>query len=266
MNQKNSEKETGSNSGSAEKTQESKGNAKAKHMPFTDHLEELRMRLFKIIGSIVGTGLICYIFAPRILNILTGPAPEGIVLQYLRPTGGFIIYLKVSFFAGVLISMPVIIYQFWQFIAPGLFPNEKKRVIPIVFFTVFSFAVGAIFAYSIVIPMGLQFLSTFQTETMVPNWTVDDFISFVTMLMMVFGLVFELPLVALFLGKIGLIDAKMMVKYRRHALFGAVVFGAVLTPPDFITQIALAIPLWLLYEISIVLVRIFCKKSTEEDI
>lgn len=266
MNQKNSEKETGSNSGSAEKTQESKGNAKAKHMPFTDHLEELRMRLFKIIGSIVGTGLICYIFAPRILNILTGPAPEGIVLQYLRPTGGFIIYLKVSFFAGVLISMPVIIYQFWQFIAPGLFPNEKKRVIPIVFFTVFSFAVGAIFAYSIVIPMGLQFLSTFQTETMVPNWTVDDFISFVTMLMLVFGLVFELPLVALFLGKLGLIDSKMMTKYRRHALFGAVVFGAVLTPPDFITQIALAIPLWLLYEISIVLVRIFCKKSTEEDI
>jgi len=266
MNKTNSEKETTSNSGSSEKKQESRESKKEKHMPFTDHLEELRMRLFKVIGSIVGSGLICYIFADRILNILTGPAPEGIVLQYLRPTGGFIIYLKVSFFAGVLISMPVIIYQFWQFVAPGLFPNEKKRVFPIVLFTVLCFTVGAVFAYSIVIPLGLQFLITFQTETMVPNWTVDDFISFVTMLMLVFGLVFELPLVALFLGKIGLIDSKLMVKYRKHALFGAVVFGAVLTPPDFITQIALAIPLWLLYEISIVLVRVFCAKPEEEDI
>lgn len=239
---------------------------KEKHMAFTDHLEELRKRLFKIIGTVVVLGFVSYFFAENILAVLTRPLPEGAVLQYLRPTGGFLIYIKVSFFSSLLLSMPVIIYQFWQFVAPGLFPKEKKYVLPVIFFTVFCFAIGATFSYLVVIPLGLQFLQAFQTEFMVPNWTIDEFISFVTMLMLVFGLVFELPLVALFLGRIGIINSKMMSKYRRHALFGAIVFGAILTPPDFITQLALAIPLWILYEISIIIVKFLGSKPSEDDI
>lgn len=239
---------------------------KERHMAFTDHLEELRQRLFKIIGTVVVLGFVSYFFAENILAVLTRPLPEGQVLQYLRPTGGFLIYIKVSFFSSLLLSMPVIIYQFWQFVAPGLFPKEKKYVLPVILFTIICFAIGATFSYLVVIPLGLQFLQAFQTEFMVPNWTIDEFISFVTMLMLVFGLVFELPLVALFLGRIGIINSKMMSKYRRHALFGAIVFGAILTPPDFITQLALAIPLWILYEISIILVRFLGSKPSEDDI
>lgn len=239
---------------------------KERHMAFTDHLEELRRRLFKIIGTVVVLGFVSYFFAENILAVLTRPLPEGQVLQYLRPTGGFLIYIKVSFFSSLLLSMPVIIYQFWQFVAPGLFPKEKKYVLPVILFTIICFAIGATFSYLVVIPLGLQFLQAFQTEFMVPNWTIDEFISFVTMLMLVFGLVFELPLVALFLGRIGIINSKMMSKYRRHALFGAIVFGAILTPPDFITQLALAIPLWILYEISIILVRFLGSKPSEDDI
>ena len=237
---------------------------KEKYMPFTEHLEELRKRLFICIGVIVSFSLVAYFFSPELLEFLTKPNP-GVQLQFLRPTGGFIVHLKVSFFAGLIFSIPVLIYQFWQFIAPGLFLNEKKYVFPVIFFTILCFVVGALFAYFVVLPFGLTFLLGFETESIEARWTIDDFISFVTMMMIVFGIVFELPLVAMFLGKIGIINHAMMSQYRRYAIFGAIVFGAVLTPPDFITQLALAIPLWILYELSIVLVRITGKKSVQDD-
>lgn len=238
---------------------------KEKYMPFTEHLEELRKRLFICIGSIVAFGAVSYYFSSDLLEILTRPNPGG-QLQILKPTGGFIVHLKVSLFSGLLCSLPVLIYQFWNFVSPGLFNKEKKYLFPVIFFTVFSFAVGSIFAYFVVLPFGLQFLLGFETETIKAQWTIDDFISFVTMMMIVFGIVFELPMVAMFLGKIGLINHKTMSEYRRYAIVGAVIFGAVLTPPDFITQIALAIPLWILYEISIVIVRITGKQDDNDDI
>jgi len=211
--------------------------------------------------------LISYIFSEKLLDFLTKPKPNpDVPLQILKPTGGFLIHIKVAFFAGIVFSIPVLIYQFWQFVAPGLFTKERKYIFPIILFSVICFVTGALFAYFIVIPLGLKFLLGFETESMIANWTIDEYISFITMLMIVFGVVFELPMVALFLGKIGIINHKIMSKYRRYALFGALVFGAVLTPPDFITQLALAIPLWILYEVSIVLVRIFGKKPSENDI
>jgi len=264
-NDTNAEKDSEAKNDSSENKRKEKELKKEKHMPFTEHLEELRMRLFKCIGSVVGFGLASYIFSDRILQILTRPNP-GVQLQILKPTGGFLIHLKVSFFAGVIISIPVLLYQFWQFVAPGLFKKERRFVFPIIVFTVICFSIGALFAYFIVIPFGLQFLLGFETETIIAQWTIDDFISFVAMMVVVFGVVFELPLVALFLGKIGIINHTMMTKYRKHAIFGTIVFGAVLTPPDFITQLALAIPLWMLYEISIILVRIFVKKTSDDDI
>ncbi len=256
--------DSGSGGGGPDDPHDGDDRKKEKYMPFTEHLEELRKRLFYCIGSIVVFGAASYYFSSELLEILTRPNP-GVQLQILKPTGGFIVHLKVSFFAGLLISIPVLIYHFWNFISPGLFDKEKNYLFPVIFFTVFSFTVGALFAYFIVLPFGLQFLLGFETESIIAQWTIDDFISFVTMMMIVFGIVFELPLVAMFLGKIGIINHVKMAEYRRYALVGAVIFGAVLTPPDFITQIALAIPLWILYEISIILVRISGKNNENDD-
>lgn len=266
-------------SGQKEKTTGSKNKKKTrgkeKHMPFIDHLEELRQRLFKCIGAVIVLGIISYIFSEDLLNILTmplerlkelNPGLQEVKLQILTVTGGFLIKIKVAFFAGVIFSIPVLIYQFWQFVSPGLFPKERKYVFPIIFFTILCFVIGTSFAYFVVIRLGLNFLLNMTPESMVANWTTDNYISFITMLMIVFGVVFELPMVALFLGRIGIINHKMMLKYWRHALICAIVFGAVLTPPDFITQLALAIPLFFLYGVSIFLVRMFGKKPSENDI
>ncbi len=234
-------------------------------MPFVDHLEELRSRLFYCIGSIIGTGIIAYIFSQRLLDFVTEPIPPGTTLISLAPQQMFIVHIKVSFYAGVILSIPVLVYQFWQFVAPGLFQKERKMLFPIVFFTLFCFAIGGVFAYFIVIPNGLAFLASFQTSDIAASWSIDKYISFVTMMIMVFGIVFEIPLLAIFLAKIGIINYKIMQKYRKYSILVAVILGAVLTPPDGFTQIALAIPLVLLFEISIWLVRLFGKKPEEEE-
>ncbi|MCP4726552.1 MAG: twin-arginine translocase subunit TatC [bacterium] len=245
---------------SGEKTEK-----KEKQMPFTEHLEELRIRLFKIIGSVMTFGIIGYFFYEKILDFVTLPKPPEVELISLAPPQLFIVSIKLSFYAGALVSIPVIVYQFWQFIAPGLFKKERKLVFPIIFFTIFCFSVGAVFAFSIIIPYGLEFLMGFQTEDIIAKWSIDKYIDFVLMMVLVFGIVFELPLLALFLGKVGLINHKMMKKYRKGFVLVALILGAVLTPPDGFTQIALAIPLVILYEISIYLVRMVEKKKEKEE-
>ncbi|MFC1564144.1 twin-arginine translocase subunit TatC [candidate division KSB1 bacterium] len=235
-----------------------------KQMPFTDHLEELRVRLFKVIGSILGFGVIAYFFHERVLNFLTLPNPD-VELISLAPMQMFIVSIKLSFYAGVIFSIPVIVYQLWQFIAPGLFPKERKLIFPILFFTIICFALGAVFSYSVIIPYGLKFFMGFQTEEIIAKWSIDKYIDFVTMMVMVFGIIFEMPLIALFLGRVGLISSRLMKKYRKFSIVGAVIIGAVLTPPDGFTQIALAIPMVILYEVSILLVKMVEKKKKEKE-
>lgn len=236
-----------------------------KRMPFVDHLEELRTRLFYCIGSIFAFGIIAYIFSQQLLDVVTAPKPDDIKLISLAPQQMFIVHIKVSFYAGVILSIPVLIYQFWQFVAPGLFPKERKMLFPVIFFTLFCFVVGGMFAYFIVIPNGLMFLASFETEEIAASWSIDKYMSFVTMLIMVFGVVFEIPLLATFLGKIGFINHKMLRRFRKYSIIGAVILGAVLTPPDGFTQIALAVPLWILYELSIFLVKMVEPKEEDED-
>jgi len=239
--------------------------SKEKYMSFTDHLEELRERLIKCIISVAVLAIGAFYFSDAILRFLLIPNP-GVKLQMLKPTTGFMIHLKVGFYTGIIVGVPVIAYHLWKFIAPGLFPKERRYVVPVVFFTAICFLIGAAFSFFAVIPFGLKFLRTFETDYMRAQWTIDDYINFVTMMMLAFGCVFELPLIALFLGRVGLINHKMMSKYRRHAIVGAAIVGGILTPPDPYTQILLGVPLWILYEISIFLVRIFGKKRTEENI
>jgi sec-independent protein translocase protein TatC len=185
----------------------------------------------------------------------------GLKAQVLTPYGIVLIYMQVVLVAAVIIAMPVILYQAWQFIAPGLMPNERKYAWWIVFFTTFCFLGGVVFGYFVLMPTALTFFSTFGTDTFTLNVSVDNYISFLLSLILGAGLVFELPMISYFLSKIGLLTPKFMRKYRRHAIVIILIIAAVVTPtPDILTQSLLALPMILLYEISIFISKFVQKK------
>ena len=221
-----------------------------RRMPFWDHLEELRWRLIRCIVSVVALSIVAYVFSTQIMNFLTRPFPQKLI--FLTPTGGFMIQIKVSIFAGLILSLPVIFYQFWQFVAPGLLEKEKKYVPLVIFFTTLCFLTGAAFAYFVMIPIGLKFLLSFQTPNLVANITIQEYLSFVSMLILAFGVTFELPVLAYFLTRIGLLTPRFLREKRRYGIVVIVIVAAILTPPDVFSQILLSIPLIVLYEVSII--------------
>jgi sec-independent protein translocase protein TatC len=160
-----------------------------------------------------------------------------------------------------MLASPVIIYQFWMFIAPGLYDREKKLLVPIVFLSSIFFVGGALFGYFIVFPYGFDFFLGFATETIRPMPSMKEYLSFSAKLLLAFGLVFELPLVITFLAKLGIVSVPFLKKNRKYALLLFFVGAAILTPPDVVTQVMMALPLMVLYEISIIGARIFGRKE-----
>jgi sec-independent protein translocase protein TatC len=240
-------------------------------MPFTQHLEELRHRLIKC-AIAIGIGfLICYFFKEEIFHWLMTPLlqalpeEEGKKLIYTAPHEAFLTYLKVSFLGGVGVAVPVILYQFWCFVAPGLYEQEKRYVFPIVLISTVFFLGGALFGYFIVFPYGFQFFVSFASDSITPLISTKEFLSFATRLLLAFGLVFELPIVTLFLAKLGLVSAPFLRRWRKYAIVLVFVIGAMLTPPDVFTQALMALPLIILYEISIWIAHIFGRKEGEEE-
>lgn len=245
-----------------------------KEMPFLDHLEELRWRLIKSIIAVVVGAVGAYFFSDLILKLLIHPyntaaaqATKGDVqkLIFLTPTGGFMIRIKLSAFTGVLIALPVIFYQLWKFVVPGLMEKERRYVPLVVFFSTICFLAGAFFCYFVVLRFGLKFLLGFETADMVATISVNEYLQFVTMLIFVFGFIFELPILSFFLSKIGLLTPAFLRHYRRHGIVIMVILSAVLTPPDIFTQLLLAGPLILLYEISIVVSALAVKTKHQEQ-
>lgn len=231
-----------------------------REMPFLEHLEELRWRLIKSLSAIVVAAIGAYFFSDQLLAILIGPyndafnylgKPVGQKLIFLTPTGGFMIHVKLAVFAGLLIALPVVFYQIWRFVVPGLMNKERRHVPIIVALSTICFFAGAFFCYFVVLKFGLRFLLGFETADLAANITISDYLQFITMLILVFGMVFELPILAFFLTKIGLVTPAFLRHYRRHAIVLMVILSAIITPPDVFTQILLAGPLALLYEISI---------------
>jgi len=221
-----------------------------KEMPFLDHLEELRTRLLKSIAAVLMASVACYFLSEHILNFVTKPFPGKLI--YLSVTEGLMVRIKLSLFAGIIVSLPVIFYQIWQFVVPGLFERERKYVIRVTLFSTACFLVGAAFAFFLVIPYGIKFLLGFQTAKLIANVTINEYLGFVSMLVLAFGVVFELPILSFFLTKIGLLTPPFLRHYRRHAYVLIVILAAVLTPqPDVFSQLMLAVPLMVLYEISI---------------
>ena len=236
-------------------------------IPFTAHLEELRKRLITCFVA-VGIGFaLSYGFKEKLFQILTHPLisvmKQGETLIYTALPEAFFTFLKVSFLSGLMIASPVIIYQFWMFVAPGLYDREKRLMIPIVLLSSLFFIGGALFGYFIVFPFGFQFFLGFATETIRPMPSMKEYLSFSAKLLLAFGLVFELPLVLTFLARLGIVSVPFLKKNRKYALLLFFVGAAILTPPDVVTQIMMALPLMLLYEISIVGARIFGKKKAE---
>ncbi len=236
------------------------------HMPLTTHLEELRRKLIIAGVSWLVAFLACYTYAEQLFDLMAGPVrlalPEGTSLVFITATEPFFTYLKIGALAGLLVSMPVIFWQIWSFIAPGLYKNEKRYIFPFVLASTFCFAVGAFFGYSFVFPMAFKVLIEFGTGSGELNamLSMGSYLSLSSKLLLAFGLVFELPVVIFFLARLGIVDHKMLARNRKFALLSAFLIGAMLTPPDVFSQTALAVPFVVLYEIGIIVARLFGKK------
>ncbi|UCG39278.1 MAG: twin-arginine translocase subunit TatC [bacterium] len=236
-----------------------------KKLPFTVHLEELRRRLIVCIVAVLVGFLVCYAFKERIFQFVSIPLvaslpPDNSWMIFTGVTEAFFTYLKVSFLAGFFLSLPVIFYQLWSFIAPGLYSKEKRLVVPFVIFSTLFFVTGASFGYFVVFPFGFQFLLGFATDTIRPFPSLKEYLSFATKLLLAFGMVFELPLISFFLSKAGILTHQTLARNRRYFIVLAFIASAALTPPDVATQLLMAGPLLVLFEISVLVARIFGRK------
>lgn len=235
-----------------------------KEMTFIEHLEELRWRIiYSLIGILIGT-IVAWIFIDLLVEeILLRPAKEnGVSLQNLKPFGQIFLYFQIALIAGLIISIPNVFYQFWKFISPALRKHERKYILAIVIFTTVCFLAGIAFAYFVMLPLALSFAVQFGTETIKNEFAVDEYMSIIISVMLAAGLVFELPMLSFFLSKLGILKPSFMRKYRKHSIVIILIAAAVLTPgTDPVSQIILAVPLVLLYEISI-LVSKFSQRKT----
>lgn len=225
-------------------------------MPFTSHLGELRSRLIKSVLALGIAFFACYSVVDDIFAVLSAPLRDlhirGLMLIGTSVTEAFFTKLKVSFIAAVILASPVLLWQAWQFIAPGLYEHEKRYTRSFVFFGTFFFLAGAAFCYKIVIQHGLSFLlHRYEAIDIQPLLQVGDYLSVVSRLVLAFGVMFELPVLAFFLARVGLIDHRFLIRHSRYAVVAIAIFAAVLTPPDLISQVLLMVPLMLLYGLSI---------------
>ncbi len=233
-------------------------NVNDKGMSLLEHVSELRKRVLISAIAVFGGALVTYLYVDRILDILRGPVQ---ILVFIAPQEAFVVNLKLAFWGGVFLASPVIFFQIWKFISVALKEEEKRSLLVYGFASFCAFVGGVTFAYLVVLPLGLKFLLGFASSGLEPMLSVGKFVSFVFMLLIAFGLTFELPLVALFLTKLGLLSPEFLSRRRKHAVIGIFILAALLTPPDIVTQLFMAGPLLGLYEISILLSRWAVRKK-----
>jgi sec-independent protein translocase protein TatC len=246
--------------------------------PLLDHLIELRGRLIKMLLALAVATIVAFFFADQIYNLLVAPFASvaedvrGSKLEFIftAPMEFFFAKLKLALFAGVFLAFPVIAWQIYAFVAPGLYKSERGAFWPFLVFAPLLFSLGAAFVYFIMLPMLANFtISMEQVDTtgttikMMPR--VGDYLSLVMALMLAFGISFQLPVILSLLGKIGLVSSEGLGKGRKYAVVGILAFAAVFTPPDAISQLLLAIPVYMLYEISIFCVRMIERKAEKAE-
>jgi len=241
-------------------------------MTLGQHLDELRRRLIYAAIGLVAVMAVALIFGKQLIRLIEYPYNVAMQEAGREPqlamtglTDAFSTYLRVSFYAALVVAAPWIVYQLWMFVAAGLYPNERRYVNRSIPFSVLLFLVGAAFGVQVSIP-AMKFFVTFANSLGVqPIVTLDNYISFMTNLLLVFGLIFEVPLVVLVLAKVGLVNMRMLNRYRRHVVVAMAVFAAVFAPPDAMSMILMILPMWLLYEGGILLawLLVFRKKAKQ---
>jgi len=227
------------------------------------HLNELRKRIIYILIAVLITTAISYYFKDDILNFMTKESNIG-KLVFIKPTEAFFVIIKVSLLAGIIGAMPFILFQIWKYVSIALKKNERKYLIYFGPLSYILFFCGAAFAFKAVLPLGIKFLLSFSQYNITPMITLNGYISFLSRMIMAFGLMFELPLVVLFLSKLGIVNPNMLKKGRKYAIVIIFIVAALLTPPDVVSQIMLAIPILILYEISIRICVVVTKKREKE--
>ena len=242
------------------------------------HLVELRKRLAISVGALIVMFFVMFYFHEAILNWMVQPLNDALVevgkksvnaangmVTTSQVGGAFFVALKVSFFAAIVASLPIILSQIWLFIAPGLYAHEKKMILPFIIGGTVMFIVGVLFAYYVVTPFGFDFLITFGSFKFTPLINIEDYVGFFTKIMFGFGLAFELPVFSYFLALLGLIDDKQMTAFFKYAIVIIFIVAALLTPPDVLTQLLMAGPLIILYGISILIVKVVNPAPKEDE-
>lgn len=249
----------------------------ADEMSFLDHLEQLRWHIMRSLIAIVAVAIVVFVAKDLVFhNIIMAPTradfityrllcqagealcsyPEGITV-YTRQLGEqFMIHLKVSFWLGLIVAFPYVFYEFWKFVSPGLYEKERKAARGVVFVCSALFLMGVAFGYFVISPFAVTFLSSYSVSAEVANtFTLSSLVDYMTMFTLPTGLIFQLPVVMYFLGKVGIVTADFLRQYRKHAIVIMLIAGSIITPPDAMTQILIALPLYVLYEVSIFVVR-----------
>lgn len=233
------------------------------------HIADLRKRLTISTITVVIMFFTCFTFYEPILEWMMAPVkhalPAGTSMIAVEIQETFFTAMKVAFFGGFIISLPVIFWQLWLFLAPGLYDHEKKLVVPFVFFATLMFLLGASFAYYIVVPVGFDFLIAFGNSVVSVLPSIGKYVGFFTKLLIGFGIAFELPVITFFLAKIGLVNDQMLKDFFRYAVVLIFIVAAVLTPPDVISQVLMAAPLLILYGVSIYIAKVFNPAQKEEE-
>jgi len=245
---------------------------------FVEHFTELRSRLIKSLVYLFILFVISYTFAESIYNFLVEPYADAVkddgtnrrlIFTALHET--FVTYLKVAFFTAFFVGSPMILIQIWKFIAPGLYRNEKKALLPYLIATPVLFLLGGMLVYYLVMPLAIKFFLSFETSAQINSLPiqleakVNEYLSLIMRLIFAFGLSFQLPVLLNLLAHVGIVDSEYLIKRRKYVVVIIFAVAAVLTPPDPITQIGLGIPLLLLYELSIISVKIIEKKIKEKE-
>lgn len=235
-------------------------------MSLGDHLEELRIRIIYALIGLAAATIVGFYFGSTIIKFVEQPYIDAMGpdarLQSLAPTDGFVSYMKISIITGVVISSPWIFYHLWMFVSAGLYPNERKYIHIAVPFSTVLFIAGALFFILAVAPLTLSFLVKFNEAVIgvSSNFTFKDYVSFITTLMLVFGFAFQTPIAIYFLNKTGLVSIKALRSSRKYVLLAVFVVAAIVTPPDVISQVTLAVPLYMLFELGIIICSVAGRK------